>query len=227
MGAYLAYTDAEYSFRSKPIIDRLRQWLPRSLDANCLDVACGAGQLLYALRQHGYRQLTGIDLSPEQVKVASKVCVNVKQGDAIEFLRASPAMFDLITGFDIVEHFRKDELFEFLDALYCALKPGGRLILQTPNAESPWGMTMRYGDLTHELAFSPMSLEYALRLAAFSDFQAKECGPYVHGIKSLLRAFLWRMISAGLKVWNLAETGNTGSGIYTRVFIAKADKKAA
>ena len=35
-----------------------------------------------------------------------------------------------------------------------ALKPGGRWILHTANAESPFYGRVRYGDITHEQAFT-------------------------------------------------------------------------
>ena len=64
------------------------------------------------------------------------------------FLHARPQRFDLVTGLDIVEHFTKDEVLDFLDACREALRPGGRLVLQTPNGESPFGGAVRYGDFT-------------------------------------------------------------------------------
>ncbi|HEX8903434.1 MAG TPA: hypothetical protein VF771_01190, partial [Longimicrobiaceae bacterium] len=105
--------------------------------------------------------------------------------------------------------------------------PGGRLVLQTPNAASPWGLMIRYGDLTHELAFEPRSLAYALRHAGLRDVEIRECGPYVHGLRSLVRVGVWWLIRAGLRVWNLAETGSDQGGVYTRVFTAAALKPAA
>ncbi len=203
---------------------RLQKWLPVDRGAKCLDLGCGSGHVLAILGQQGYNNVTGIDISPEQVQLAKQVCTDVFEADAIDFLLAHPSEYDFITGYDIVEHFTKDELFEFLDASYGALRPGGRIVLQTPNAECPWGMAVRYGDLTHELAFSPQSLANVLGLVGFGNFEARECGPFVHGLNSFFRSLIWEMIRSGLLLWNLAECGSMGSGIYTRVFIAKADK---
>jgi len=83
----------------------------------------------------------------------------------------------LITGFDIVEHFYKDEVLRFLDAAFAALKPGGRLILQTANADGPWGAQHRYGDFTHEVGFNTNSLGRLLRLTGFESVASRECGP--------------------------------------------------
>lgn len=221
---FLSYSKDDYSRDAVPQRRRLRGWLPADFGARCLDVACGAGQTLFMLKQAGYTDIVGVDISQEQVNAARRFWPQVLQADAIDYLRGHAGYYDFVTAYDVVEHFTKDELFEFLDALNCALRPGGRVILQTPNAESPWGMTTRYGDLTHELAFTADSLRHALSLAGFVSFEARECGPYVHGLKSAARTGIWKIIRWGLSLWNLAECGSTGSGIYTRVFIAKADK---
>ena len=62
-----------------------------------------------------------MDISPDQVALSRQVTSNVTQGNVIEFLEANPGQFDLITGFDIVEHFYKDEALRFLDAVYAGL----------------------------------------------------------------------------------------------------------
>jgi len=217
-------TEEDYLKSAAPIVARIRDWVPVDKNAACLDVGCGAGHVLYALKTLGFENLTGVDLSEEQVTAARRFIDNIVLSDALEYLEAHPSRFDLITAIDVIEHFTKDELFPICDALLGALRPGGILILQTPNAESPWGLQVRYGDLTHENAFSPSSLEWTLSRVGFGSFQFRECGPYSKSFRSLLRRAAWRTISASLMLWNLAECGHKGSGIYTRVFLARAEK---
>ncbi len=204
----------------------LRGWLPADPDAPILDVACGGGRLLQFFRDGGYRDVHGVDVSPEQVALARQVTHNVVQADVLDYLAGQPARFDLITGLDIVEHFGKGETLRFLDLCYAALRPGGRLVLQTPNAESPWGTHHRYNDLTHELGFNPNALSRLLAMVGFETIEAREMGPVPFGysFNSTLRWFVWQAIRAGLKVWNLAETGDAGSGVFTRVFLISAKR---
>ncbi len=199
----------------------LRQWLPTDKNAHIVDLACGGGKLLYFFKRMGYTNITGVDISPEQVKLAKQVTPDVEEANVLVWLEAHPASFDLISGFDIVEHFHKDEVLRFLDACYGALKPGGRLVLQTPNACSPWGTVHRYNDFTHEVGFNPNALSRLLNLVGFQWIESRETGPIAlgHSLKSTVRYLIWQCIRASLKLWNLAETGGAGSGVFTRVFL--------
>jgi 2-polyprenyl-3-methyl-5-hydroxy-6-metoxy-1,4-benzoquinol methylase len=200
---------------------RLRGWLPESKTARIVDIACGGGKLLHFFVEQGYQRAEGVDISPDQVALSRQVTPDVTQGNAIEFLEANCGHFDLITGFDIVEHFYKDEAIRFLDAAYAALKPGGRLILQTPNAEGPWGAQHRYNDFTHELGFNSNALSRLLQVSGFRNSEVRECNPPPYGVSlfSSIRFLLWEVIRLQLMAWNLIETGSTGDRVFTRVFL--------
>lgn len=198
----------------------LRGWLPEEKNARIADLACGNGALLHFFKQRGYANLAGADLSPEQAALSRQVVPEVRQQDAAAFLKEHPGEFDLLTGFDLIEHLTKDEALAFLDACLAALKPGGRLVLQTPNAESPWGTQLRYADFTHENAFTPESLARVLKLCGFATVECREMGPVPWGYSaaSTVRYALWRLLRLHLMLWNRIETGGAGSGVFTRVF---------
>lgn len=213
--------DAETAERWGRAYDHyLRGWLPEMKSARIADLASGNGSMLYFLKQRGYTNLAGTDVSPEQVALSRQVVPDVRQQDAVTFLKDQPNSFDLLTGFDVIEHLSKDEALEFLDACYAALKPGGRLILQTPNAESPWGTQLRYADPTHENAFTPDSLRRIMNLCGFADVESRELGPvpWEYSAASTARYVLWRVLRQNLILWNYIETGSAGSGVFTRVF---------
>lgn len=199
----------------------LTPYLPRDRSAAILDAGCGAGMLLHLLSGLGYQSLTGVDISAEQVALARQVVPDVSEGNALKHLRSYGQHYDLIFALDVLEHLYKDEILEFLDACFAALRPGGRIVLQTPNADSPWVSTVRYGDFTHELAFNRKSLAALLRRAGFTGVEAKELGPIArgHSVASSIRAVAWQAIRGGMMLWNLVETGHSGSGILTRNFL--------
>jgi hypothetical protein len=66
---------------------------------------------------------------------------------------------------DFLEHLTKQELFCSPDMIRRVLKPHGFRIAQVPNAEGSYGMRVRYGDMTHEQAFTTYcSGSYACRM---------------------------------------------------------------
>ena len=189
----------------------VRRHFPSNRDAAILDLGCGHGGLLYALQQAGYRNARGVDSSPEQVAAAQRLGIDgVSQGEALPTLHATAeASLDVVVTFDVIEHLTKLELIPFVDAVHRALRPGGRWIIHVPNGESPFGGKMRYGGLTHELAFTRTSLTQLLMASGFSEVDCFEDRPEPHGLKSLVRAGLWRLIRASWLFYIAIETGNT------------------
>jgi SAM-dependent methyltransferase len=200
-----------------------RGWLPREKDARIAELACGSGKLLHFFKRNGYSRIRGVDISPDQIALARQTGLEVTQANALDWLSGFQREFDLIVSLDLVEHFTREEALRFLELCFSALKPGGRLILQTPNADSPFGLQHRYNDITHEWAFNPNQLSRLLRRAGFVDAKPREQGPVPWGysVRSMARWITWRVIRAGLQVWNLAETGSR-LPVLTRVFLITA-----
>jgi 2-polyprenyl-3-methyl-5-hydroxy-6-metoxy-1,4-benzoquinol methylase len=203
----------------------LRGWLPPK-SAHIADLACGSGGLLFFLRERGYESLAGVDGSAEQVSLARQITDSVVQQDVLEYLANRRDSFDLITGLDIIEHLEKPRVLDFIDACFGALRPGGRLILQTPNADSPWGSMYRYADFTHEICFNPSSLTQLMTLSGFGNIESREMGPIMRGysLASSLRGIVWQTIRLAFTVWNYAELGHAGSRVFTRVFLISGTK---
>lgn len=199
----------------------LRGWLPGNTDAEIIDLACGGGRLLYFLKNHGYNSLNGVDIDPKMVKLAKQVINNVGECNVLDFLERHANNYDLIIGLDIIEHFNKDEVLLFLKGCFKRLKRNGRIILQTVNADSPWGLAHRYGDFTHEICFSPDALKRLLIMCGFKLIETRELGPIPlhYSFLSSNRYLLWQIFRMGIKIRNLIETGNIGSGIFTKVFL--------
>lgn len=201
-----------------------REWLPKDKQAKILDVGCGGGQLLRVFRAWGYENNRGIDISEEQVGVARAAGLEVEKADVIVYLQAKGNEFDVITAIDIMEHLTKDAVLEFLEAAHGALRPGGRLILQMPNPDSPLGMRIRYGDLTHEVCIGPDCAKRLLALSGFVHPEAREAGPLWswHSPLGAGRWLMWRCIRGLLLLYEFAETGGFGSRIHTRVYLVSA-----
>lgn len=203
-------------------IARVASWLPPDRKACCLDVGCGSGNVLWALRKLGYSKISGVDRCAQWRPALLREFSDITTGDASEYLQQRRMCYDLITAFDVLEHLHKNEVLSLLSAILGALKPGGSAIFQLPNASSPFLPAVRYGDFTHELAFEPASFESLLRAVGFTDCESRPCSPTVHGLRSAARRVGWGLLWTVLAGWNLIETGAIGHGVFTRVFISKA-----
>lgn len=206
----------------------LRRWRPCNRDAMILDLGCGSGRLLRTLRDEGYSNVTGVDRSDEQLALARTVGVRVVDADALEYVERSKEAWDLILAIDLIEHLEKDEVLRLLDSARRGLRPQGRIVLQTLNGESPLVSAMRYADFTHETAFTPRSLAWLLRLSKFEEIESREMGPLPprFGSRSAVRFVAWQALRACVRAWNLIETGDAGSGAYTRAFVMTALRPA-
>jgi 2-polyprenyl-3-methyl-5-hydroxy-6-metoxy-1,4-benzoquinol methylase len=200
----------------------IKNFLPNDKNALILDLGCGTGTFLKVLESLGYKNIIGVDLSTSQIEIARKECnfAKVYCQNIFEYFDKTENKFDLITGFDFIEHLNKNEILLLLNILTKVLKSDGRVIFQTPNPDSPFGMGYRYGDFTHELGVSPLALKSLANIYNFRNFEVRECGPYPHGFVSVIRYFCWKIIKIFIDIFNLVEVGNTGARVYTRVYIA-------
>jgi SAM-dependent methyltransferase len=220
--------DAVDGFASRaPYLRRLiRTHFPADRAAAVLDLGCGHGTLLYLARQAGYLKVSGVDVSADQVAEARRLGIEgVSQGDLMETLAALPAdSQDLIVAFDVIEHFSRDELLPLVDGVRRVLKPGGTWLIHTPNAESPFFGRIRYGDITHEQAFTSTSIRQLLLSSGFSAVRCFEDEPVVHGAMSAVRYVAWKGIRALLRLYLAAETGTARAALFSQNFLAVAVK---
>ena len=199
--------------------------LPTDRDTEILDVGCGYGSLLYALRRHGYRNVVGVDNGPEQVALARRLGIDgVVNGDGLIHLRDNPGRYDVIFALDLLEHFSRERVVDLVDGVAGALKPGGRFIVQTINAESPFGARALYRDFTHELAFTSTSITQLLRLGGFGSIAVLGVEPAVHGVPSAVRGLLWRAIRSMVTTYLAVETGRLRGHIVSQTLIAVGER---
>lgn len=174
---------------SKEIIPHLDS-LPKA--ASILDIGCGSGSLIAALKDKGFTQIIGMDLSEEQVSIAHKIgIVEVQLADAFDFLRTSNEQFDVITGMDIIEHFSKDELVDMLLLIQKSLKPGALSLFRTPNLDAPFASVFAHGDFTHETFLNASSAQQVFLATGFSSVRVYSS--HMH-VKGMLKKFLRKVL---------------------------------
>lgn len=210
-----------------PYLRRLiSRHLPEDRNAKIVDLGCGYGALLYWLRQAGYRNLEGVDRSPEQVQGAHALGLDfVQQADIMAYLESRQhESCDVVIAFDVLEHLSKYEALSFADQVFRVLQRGGLFLLHTPNGEGIFSATA-YGDFTHELILTPGSAGQLLRSAGFCNVSSYEDVPVVHGIVSAMRFVIWKIFKSLMRIAYAAETGNaSGDLILTQNFLIVATK---
>lgn len=112
-----------------------RAWYLRFLSepGDLLDVGCGRGEFLAAAADAGHRVL-GVDHDPDMLAEARGM--PIEQGDVLDFLQSTPARYDAITAFHVIEHLAVREAAALIRLAADRLRPGGRLIVATPNPGS-------------------------------------------------------------------------------------------
>lgn len=188
----------------------IREHFPAKKGIKIIDIGCGHGAFVYACQLAGFENIFGVDFSSEQVEEANRLGIkDVVQGDLMETLNGLPdESQDVVIAFDVIEHFTKQELLPFIDEVFRVLKNDGKWIIHVPNAEALFGSRIRYSDITHEIAFTRVSLIQLLKSSRFVDVVCQEDAPIPHGIKSTFRWLCWKFIRCILRFYMAVETGS-------------------
>lgn len=194
-----------------------------------MDIGCGQGALVRLLLSDGY-DAEGIDVSPEQVALARAVGLDrIREGDYRTMLQGRNEQLAAVTATDVLEHLTKNEVLETFDCVAESLIPGGVFIARVPNAVSPFGGHVRYGDFTHESWFTARSVQQLAAAVGFDSVEVLPCSPIAHGLVSALRVAAWKSIRSVYQVALAVETGVLHGHIVTQnmTFVArKADRRA-
>ena len=110
------------------------------------------------------------------------------------------------------------------DSAAAALRPGGVLVARVPNAVSPFGGHIRYGDFTHETWFTARSVRQLAAATGFRPVTVLSCPPVAHGLVSAARVAVWKPISGLYKLALAAETGTLRGHIVTQNLTVVARK---
>ena len=161
------------SFRGK-----LTRVLPPPGEAAVLDIGCGMGFALLGLLEAGFSDISGIDTDPQQVAACQRRGLRVECiSDSAAFLHERLGRYDVVLLLDVLEHVPVADQIPFIRAVRQSLKPGGRVVLQTPNALSILASWQRYGDYTHHSSFSQHSLTFVLQNAGFKRVEIDASEP--------------------------------------------------
>jgi SAM-dependent methyltransferase len=221
-----------------------RRTVPDDVPLRILDVGCGTGLNAEHLAAKGHTVM-GLDLSPVAIsKFRQKgfegiVCDIEKEG-GVPFPSSS---FDLVFASEVIEHVA--DTAAFLAELNRLVRPGGTLVLSTPNSAFwPYRILGVLGRTAtecqhpgHVRFFSKRYLASVLEIAGFSveKISARHiycvCGS---GIGDQMAPLLKRLgfaveprFATGGHFWQLSKYSSHASTFWADTFIVSARKKAA
>ena len=104
--------------------------------ANIFDIGCGRGEWLSLMQEIGF-EVFGVDLDAGMLQDCWDRDLPAKEGDAVEYLKTLESNSQaVISAFHVIEHIPFEALSQVVSESFRALKPGGVLIMETPNPEN-------------------------------------------------------------------------------------------
>lgn len=107
-----------------------------AVNKRVLDIGCGLGWGAEYLAKKKAKQVIGIDRSGAAINYARKkypwpnLVFKTLEAQKIRRLTGS---FDLVVAFELIEHLPKSAVRQFITDIEKILKPGGRVMISTPN----------------------------------------------------------------------------------------------
>lgn len=177
------YRELERHFRGTPDQIRSRLEIYRSYflplqGQTVVDLGCGGGEWLGLLRQWGIRPL-GVDYNGLNTLALKQQGYAVVRDDAVGWLSCQPqATVAAITAFHLVEHLSAASLLAMLQQALRVLRPGGLLLLETPNPENLMVATQTFWlDPTHVRPLPAELLRFMMHFSGFKSCEVLRINP--------------------------------------------------
>lgn len=180
----LLYVALEDQFRGARdhIQEALTVYLPilqkAQVTSEILDVGCGRGEWLELLRAAGFGA-RGIDVNRISISQCRELGLDVQEADALTHLRSlANDSLNCVSAFHLVEHLALEDLVSFVDQALRVLRPGGILILETPNPENLIvGSCTFYFDPTHRNPLPQLTMKCILESRGFTRLETLDLHP--------------------------------------------------
>jgi O-antigen chain-terminating methyltransferase len=184
------YVGFEDQFRGsdEEIREKLRAYVPLFVGASeVLDVGCGRGEFLALLKAEGI-SARGVDANREMAASARERGLDVREGDAIEYLSSLPdGSLGGLMASQVVEHLEPPYLMRLLETAYRKLRPAAPVVIETINPACWFAFFSSYiRDFTHVRPVHPETLQYLLRASGFGRVSIRYSAPVPEHMKMKL-----------------------------------------
>ncbi|MHB1646866.1 MAG: class I SAM-dependent methyltransferase [bacterium] len=136
------------------------------------DIGCGRGEWLELMSEIGF-EAYGCDIDEGMLEDCYERGLSASKQEAVSFLKSLPdESHALISAFHVIEHIPFDDLRTLVLESLRILKPGGLLILETPNSENINVATNNfYLDPTHKRPIPPLLLSFLTEYCGFKRYK--------------------------------------------------------
>lgn len=180
--------------------------MPKKQGGKILDVGCGTGDTIALLKELGW-DVYGLEIDKKAVLIArERGLLHVKYGGYEEIDSYPNNYFDAIRLYHVIEHL--DNPTACLQMIYKKLKPGGEIIMGTPNVDSLTSRVFKklwYNlDIPrHLFLFSPKTLSRITKKEGFSHIKIEFCsaGGFVGSIVYILNNFTKKRYDPNNFLW--------------------------
>jgi len=161
-------TRADIKDRQKVYLQYIKEAASVTPKTPVIDLGCGRGEWLEILRDNGY-SAKGIDANPIMVELCQELKFDVIKEEATQFLRQRKSgSVGVVTAFHLIEHLPLKKIVSLLDESLRVLRPGGVIILESPNPENIMvGACYFYLDPTHRNPLPPDTTAFLLEARGF------------------------------------------------------------
>lgn len=127
--------------RGAQIAKRTLRYVATGKSPRILDLGCGTGHFLRHLSNtRSDMLLHGIDFSTDSIRTARETCQPHVPSSHLIAIEDYPSplqdeSFDAIYSIEVVEHLSDSMLISMINEAHRLLKPGGHLVITTPNSE--------------------------------------------------------------------------------------------
>jgi O-antigen chain-terminating methyltransferase len=183
---YLAFENRFRGQRSE-IKNRLQAYLPRVGDLKVskktmriVDLGCGRGEWLELLKENGYNQIRGVDANIAMAAYCRERDLAIVVEDCVDYLAGlKESSLHVISGFHVIEHLPFGRLMRLLAECHRVLKPGGLLILETPNPDNLIVAAKNfYTDPTHQRPLPSLLMSFLAEHVGFSKVEIVNQHPF-------------------------------------------------
>ncbi|MEA2327280.1 MAG: hypothetical protein QOE68_2239 [Thermoanaerobaculia bacterium] len=176
----IVYRRLEDALRGKPDVD---EYVALSRDHQpAVDIGCGRGEFLIACRDSGI-DARGFDINERSVADLKARGIDAVVAGIPQCLDAvADQSVGAILAMHVVEHIPVETLFSLFAHAERVLKPGGLLMIETPNAESLLVSACEFWrDPTHLAPRHPAALSVLAREHGFAIDEARAIHPLPEG----------------------------------------------